>query len=134
MCIQKQGKLLGWLTLLFSLSLHAEVKVLKNFTLIDGTGHQPVARAAMIIDNGRIRWIGPATQLATPPSAETVDLGGKYVMPGIIDLHTHIGNTVDLQQNAKFFSRENIEKDLNTYASYGVTTVLSMGTDQDLIF
>src|SRR5205085_68980 len=33
-----------------------------------------------------------------------------------------------------FFTRENVEKNLKTYASYGVTTVLSMGTDQDLIF
>jgi imidazolonepropionase-like amidohydrolase len=134
MRVQKAGKALSWLILLFAVSLHAEVKVLKNFTLIDGTGHQPVARAAMIVDSGRIRWIGSVGQLKSPASAETIDLTGKYVMPGIIDLHTHIGNTVDLQQSAKFFTRENIEKDLNTYASYGVTTVLSMGTDQDLIF
>src|SRR5262249_44013894 len=36
--------------------------------------------------------------------------------------------------NPKFFTRENVEKNLRTYASYGVTTVLTMGTDQDLIF
>jgi hypothetical protein len=39
-----------------------------------------------------------------------------------------------LTQDAKFFTRENLEKNLKTYASYGVTTVLSMGTDQDEIF
>ena len=56
-------------------------------------------------------------------------------MPGIINLHGHIGNTVDLaRKDPKFYTRENIEKNLRTYASYGVTTVLSLGTDQDLIF
>ena len=124
----------GWLALLLAGSLHSEVKVLKNFTLIDGSGRPPMGSYSMIIDNGRIRWVGPVGQLNAPGSAEVVDLAGKCVMPGIINLHGHIGNTVDLKQDASFFTRENIEKNLNTYASYGVTTVLSMGTDQDLIF
>src|ERR1041385_5130149 len=124
----------GWLALLLAGSLHSEVKVLKNFTLIDGSGRPPMGSYSMIIDHGRVRWVGPVGQLKAPGSAEVVDLAGKYVMPGIINLHGHIGNTVDLKQDASFFTRENIEKNLNTYASYGVTTVLSMGTDQDLIF
>ncbi len=56
------------------------------------------------------------------------------MMPGIINLHVHLGATVGLDQNEKFFTPENVEKDLKTYASYGVTTVLSMGTDKDSIF
>src|SRR5260221_480725 len=119
---------------LLSAALHGEVKVLKNFTLIDGSGQPPLKDAALIIDNGRILWVGPATQLKAPASAETIDLKGKYVMPGIINLHGHIGNTVGLKQDASFFTRESIESNLKTYAKYGVTTVLSMGTDQDLIF
>jgi imidazolonepropionase-like amidohydrolase len=129
-----RNSVLTCLLLLFATSLVAEVKVLKNFTLIDGTGHDPVAHAAMIVDNGRIVWVGPVAQLKTPPSAQVVDLQGKYVMPGIIDLHVHLGATIGLDQNEKFFTPENVEKDLKTYASYGVTTVLSMGTDKDSIF
>jgi imidazolonepropionase-like amidohydrolase len=114
--------------------LVAEVKVLKNFTLIDGAGRAPVTHAAMILDNGRVEWVGPAAKLKVPASAQVIDLQGKYVMPGILNLHVHLGNTIGLDQNAKFFTPENVEKDLKTYASYGVTTVLSMGTDQDSIF
>lgn len=124
-----------WLTaLLFAQALRGEVKVFDNFTMLDGTGRPAVAGVSMIVDNGRIRWVGPKTQLRTPAGAETIPLAGKFAMPGIINLHGHIGNTVDLTQDARFFTRENIEKNLSTYASYGVTTVLSMGTDQDLIF
>jgi imidazolonepropionase-like amidohydrolase len=115
-------------------ALQAEVKVLKNFTLIDGTGKPPVAGSAMIVDNGRITWIGPVAALKTPAGAEIVDLPGKFVMPGIINLHGHIGNTVDLTQDAKFYSRKSIEDNLHLYATYGVTAVQSMGTDQDQIF
>jgi imidazolonepropionase-like amidohydrolase len=122
------------LLLLFATSLVAEVKVLKNFTLIDGAGHPPMAGAAMILNNGRITWVGPVAKLKSPPSAQVIDLQGKYVMPGLIDLHVHLGDVVGLDQNAKFFTPENVESDLATYASYGVTTVLSMGTDKDSIF
>src|ERR1022692_2319434 len=124
------------LALLIALLLpaNAEIKVLKNFTLIDGSGGPAVADAAMMIDNGRIVRIGSAQRLTQPDGAHVIDLAGKFVMPGIVNLHGHIGNTVDLTQDAKFYTRESIEQNLKTYASYGVTTVLSMGTDQDLIF
>src|SRR6266850_4061428 len=120
--------------LLLSSSLNAEVKVLKNFTLIDGTGRSPVAESAMIVTDGRITWIGRAAALKAPGGAEIVDLTGKFVMPGIINLHGHIGNTVDLTQDGKFYTRKSIEENLHTYATYGVTAVQSMGTDQDLIY
>lgn len=126
--------LLALVAILASTCLHAEVRVFKNFTLIDGKGGAPLKNAAMLVDNGRIEWVGPAAQLKGPASAESVDCSGKYIMPGIINLHGHIGNTVGLKQDATFFTRENVEKNLKTYATYGVTTVLSMGTDQDLIF
>src|SRR5271170_3881336 len=118
---------------LVPVSLRAELKVLKNFTLIDGNGGPPASGMALIIDNGRIQWVGPAAQLRAPKSAEVIDLSGKYVMPGIIDLHVHLGATVDLDQRADLLTEANTEKDLKTYASYGVTAVLSMGTDKDLV-
>jgi imidazolonepropionase-like amidohydrolase len=122
------------LSVIFSCSLQGEVRVLKNFTLIDGTGRPAAADSAMIIDNGRVRWVGPASQLKAPAGAETVNLSGKYVMPGIVALHVHLGNAVGLEQDPKFYTRESVEHDLKTYASYGVTTVLSLGLDKDLIF
>jgi imidazolonepropionase-like amidohydrolase len=111
-----------------------DARVLRNFTLIDGTLRAPVAGAAMLIEQGRLTWVGPAADLKTPDGAAETDLAGAYVMPGIVNLHGHVGNTVDLTQDAKNYTRESIEKDLRTYAAYGVTTVLSMGTDQDTIF
>src|SRR5260370_13002511 len=83
-------------------ALHGEVKVLKNFTLIDGSGRPPVKDSALIVDNGRIQWVGPATQLKTPASAETIDLKGKWVMPGLMNLLGLIGHTVGLTHAANF--------------------------------
>jgi len=109
-------------------------QLLTNFTLIDGTGRAAQPGSAMVIGpDGRIAWVGPAAEARPPQGARTVDLAGKYVMPGLIDLHVHLGNVVDLKQDYRNYTRESVEKDLKQYAAYGVTTVLSMGTDNDLI-
>ena len=84
---------------------------------------------------GRARyWVGPQAQLKAPAGAQVTHLAGKFVMPGIINLHGHLGNTLDLAQDPKNFTPENVEKQLKLYASYGVTSVVSMGTDRDLVF
>lgn len=115
-------------------SLNAEVRVLRGFTLIDGTGAAAAPNSAMIIDAGRITWVGSVAKLKAPAGAEVVDLTGRFVMPGMIDLHGHIGLTSGMTLDTKSYSRQTVEHDLKTYASYGVTTMLSLGMDSDSIF
>ena len=84
------------LIVILAAPLAAEMKAFKGFTLIDGSGRAPVADAAMIVDNGRIQWVGQTAKLNAPAGAEMIDLSGKFVMPGIINLHCHLGNVVEL--------------------------------------
>src|ERR1700683_3097583 len=66
------------LSLLLCLSAAwAETTILQNFTLIDGANPQPLAKAAMVIVNGRIRWIGPAASLKPRPGSNVIKLDGK---------------------------------------------------------
>lgn len=120
--------------LLGGFSLRGEIQVLTNFTLWFGPIAHRERRHGCRCRPHRMAWVGAMAQLTAPPGAQTVDLSGKYVTPGIINLHRHLGNTVGLTQNAKFFTRENVAKNLALYASYGVTSMLSLCTDQDLIF
>ncbi|MET0497137.1 MAG: amidohydrolase family protein [Steroidobacteraceae bacterium] len=113
---------------------HAATTVLKDFTLIDGTGRAPVPNSALIIDEDRIAWVGPLASLKTPPGATVVELGKKFVMPGLIDNHIHLGLVHDVAQDIKFYSRALVEEQLRTYAAYGVTAVQVLGTDTDEIF
>jgi imidazolonepropionase len=54
-----------------------------------GTGPLGVlADAALVVDARRIVWVGPAA--AAPPADERVDLGGRVVLPGFVDSHTHL--------------------------------------------
>ncbi len=73
-----------------------EVKVLENFTLIDGSGGSPVRDAALVVVDGRIEYAGPKARMKAPVGAQRINLGGKYVIPGIINLHGHIGNVREL--------------------------------------
>lgn len=110
----------------------AETVLYRNFTLIDGRGDAPRPNSSMLVADGRIVWVGPAADAESAPAS--VDLTGKYVIPGLIDTHVHIGNVHDLTQDEKFYTVENVESDLHTYAEYGFTGVAVMGTDKDSIF
>ncbi len=120
------------LLLLSALSMQAEVLLLRNFTLIDGNGGKPQAMASMLVTDGRITAIG--RNLKAPQGAKEIDLTGKFIIPGIIAGHSHLGNTKGFVQDPKNFTRENAEAQLKNFASYGVTTVFSMGTDQSPVW
>lgn len=68
----------------------ARALVLDNVRIIDGTGAAPVDKGRIVIERDRIVRIGPASGVAAPAGAETIDLTGRTVMPGLIDLHFHI--------------------------------------------
>lgn len=126
-----------WVAAIFALAAThalAEVRLFENCTLIDGTGRPPVEAAALLVRDGKIEYAGPKSGLRAPSGAERLDLAGRYVMPGLIDLHVHLGNVKGLVQDPKFFTRENLEQQLRTYAWYGVTAVVSMGSDADLVY
>src|SRR5262245_50280839 len=97
-------------------SASAQITVLKNATLIDGTGSAPQAGVTIVIENGRILDMGP--QVSVPNGANVTDLSGRFVTPGIINGHGHVGPAPR-------------EPQLRQYALYGVTTTTSMYYDQD---
>jgi imidazolonepropionase-like amidohydrolase len=124
----------GLLALLaIAVPAQAETTVLKNVTVIDGTGAAPQANSAIVMTDGKIAWVGPVSQLKAPAGATVKDLAGKFVMPGIIDAHVHIGMMHDLTQDEKYETPENVRADLKQYAAYGVTSVEVLGTDKDFV-
>lgn len=59
----------------------------------NGTPYGTVLDAAITIADGRVTWVGPAGQLPAPlrdASGQTVDGGGGWITPGLIDCHTHL--------------------------------------------
>jgi imidazolonepropionase-like amidohydrolase len=97
--------------------------------VIDGTDRAPIDNATILVRGGKIVAVGPAAGVTIPAGAQRVPLAGKTVIPGLVNAHGHVGNTEGLEQG--HYSAENVLRDLRTYASDGVTTVFSLGDDQD---
>ena len=66
----------------------SDIKAIKAGRLIDGTGGAPVENVTVIIENKKIKDVGPNIQI--PPGTETIDATGKTVMPGLINAHMHL--------------------------------------------
>ncbi len=60
-----------------------------NGRVIAATGNQPIEPGVVIVDGGRIEFVGPPEEISIPADIEYIDASGKTVMPGIIDSHLH---------------------------------------------
>ena len=60
-----------------------------HLATMDGPGLGIIEDGAVAAKDGRIAWVGPRTELPGP-AAETVDCNGAWVLPGLIDCHTHL--------------------------------------------
>src|SRR5207244_9955507 len=65
------------------------VRALRCGTRCDGTGAAPIRDALVVVTDGRITSVGPAGSRADATGMETLDLSGRFVMPGLIDCHSH---------------------------------------------
>ncbi len=67
------------------------ITLIRNGTLIDGTGGPPLPDAGVLIKKKHIQAVGPADSLSANDSpASEIDAGGGYILPGLIDTHVHL--------------------------------------------
>jgi imidazolonepropionase-like amidohydrolase len=103
-------------------------------TLFDGTGAPPIPNAVLVVRDGRIVSVGPAGQVTIPEDAERVDVSGRFIIPGLVNAHGHIGSADGLQTGAAVNTDDNVQRQLALSARYGVTTVVSLGDDREAGF
>ncbi|MGH7032731.1 MAG: amidohydrolase family protein, partial [Stellaceae bacterium] len=103
--------------------------VIRNGTLIDGSGAAPQKNDALVIEGNRIRSIG-----ALPPELRlederiaVIDAAGKWIMPGLIDAHVHLSYGYP-KLPGEGMGRGNLRPELNTLkAARGAQTALRAG-------
>jgi imidazolonepropionase-like amidohydrolase len=109
--------------------------VYEGARLIDGNGGAAIDNSVFVVADGRFTQVGRSGELRAPADATLVDLSGKNVMPALVDAHAHLGYRQGTTFSADNFTRENILGQLNRFAYWGVSGVLSTGTDiGDIIF
>src|SRR5271154_6967568 len=107
--------------------------LLHDVRLIDGTGAPPQEHVSLLLRNGWIEKIGE--MMIVPKGVQVRELSGKTVMPGLISAHSHLGLIVDdAESSATGYTRENVTAQLKQFERYGVTTIMSLGLNRDLVY
>ena len=108
--------------------------VLNHVRIIDGTGHAPLEDGAIVIRGKEILAVGPSRIARKYRKAEILDRKGMTIMPGIINAHGHLSLIQDGRNKATAFTAAGVIAELRQYESYGVTTMLSLGLNRDLLY
>lgn len=102
--------------------------------LIEGArvfdGERDLGIVSMLIRDGRIEAIGPGVE-PVAADARRVDYGGRYLIPGLVSNHAHVANTEGTEHGDRFYTRENVIRDLRRFQALGVTTVTALGLNGD---
>lgn len=109
--------------------------ILRGVTLIDGNGGPPLSNATVVVEGTRITRVGVGT-VSEPAGAQAIDGRGKFLIPGLIDVHVHLrggsgnGNTQPMtpQQEQTGLSA------LHSFLYCGVTTIFDAGNQSSFIF
>ncbi len=109
----------------------AQTILLHDVRVIDGNGGPPAEHADILIRGERIARIAPRIPAA---GATVVDLRGMTAMPGLISYHSHLGMVDGTAAGGRNATRENILRQLRQYEVFGVTTVTSLGLNQDSFY
>lgn len=92
--------------------------VLKGATVIDGTGSGPVFGATIAIAGNQIVYVGDSVNAPVSPLAKVVNLTGRWVVPGFVDMHAHLPR------------KKTIESYLSKLIAFGTTTLRAPSNPQ----
>jgi imidazolonepropionase-like amidohydrolase len=108
-------------------SNNAVVIILEGATLIDGTGALPRHNTTIVIDGTEIVYVSNNTSannydIHSFATRNVIDLTGKYIIPGLFDMHAHVAN---VRKNT--YNQNESEYMLRMLLTHGVTTIRNPG-------
>jgi hypothetical protein len=104
-------------------SVGEPVIALTHVTVIDGTGSAPTPDETIIIRDGKIAQVGPASSVEAPTGARVMALSGSTVIPGLVGMHDHLFYTAaGGRETSLAFTGPRL------YLGSGVTTIRTTGS------
>jgi len=111
--------------------------VLRNGRIFDGTG-APAREGTLVIERNKVVKILPPGSSDWPKDARVIDASGKTILPGLIDLHTHLTyplnqEDIGVAMNDADATLRAVEK-LRYFIESGITSVRDVGSKGDVPF
>jgi imidazolonepropionase-like amidohydrolase len=105
--------------------------VLSGGMIIDGTGSPARSNPGVLLEHGRIKSIGPSE---VPRDALVIDASGKWILPGMFDMHAHITFHWPSGAHAEddLINATRAERFLERYQSIGVTSVRDVASKHQI--
>lgn len=88
--------------------------LLQNARIISMKGDEIIEKGDVLIENARIKQVGPAGSINADASVQRMDLSGKTLLPGFVDTHAHMWPTWGIHKSQVWMYASNL--------AYGVTT------------
>jgi Tol biopolymer transport system component len=94
-----------------------EMIALKNANIITMRNNEIIESGTVLIKNGRLTYVGESEKVTIPKGTKVIDMKGKYIIPGLIDMHSHLGilSPPDLRPQQSWQQLINF--------AYGITTI-----------
>lgn len=130
-------KLFGWLAAaVVALALGraaAEPVLLTADAVLDVDEGRLLRGAAVLVEDGTITTVAPLAAITVPQGTRTIDLSGHTLLPGFIDMHTHLTGDADVQGYDRLGVTDGAEvvtalKNAKTTLDIGFTTVRNVGS------
>jgi len=100
---------------------HPATIAITHVTVIDATGAPPQPNSTVLLDGPKIFALGPDATTEIPSGAQVIDATGKYLIPGLADMHIHLMGAGEPGGSREFI--------LPLLIANGITTVRDMGGD-----
>ena len=121
-----------------SLAQPAPVTALVGGRIVDLNGKPTIADGVVLIEQGRIKSIGPASSIEVPANAQVIPMNGRWLIPGLMNMHVHLGLNLpgaariqnETPEAMALRMMENAQKALQS----GVTTVRLVGENAGVDF
>jgi Tol biopolymer transport system component/imidazolonepropionase-like amidohydrolase len=104
-----------------------QVVAFRNGRILTMRGDEVIADGTVLVRDDRIAEVGPAAQVAIPEGARVIDLGGRTIAPGIVDVHAHANH---------FHNGPTPQANWSYYANlaYGITTMHDPSANTQEVF
>ncbi|HEY0340154.1 MAG TPA: amidohydrolase family protein [Steroidobacteraceae bacterium] len=117
-----------------------QTKAIVGATVVDVTNGHSIPNAVLIIDGERIAAVGPASTVSIPAGAEVIHEDGKWLLPGLMNMHVHLGLKLPGAAGDSLTNETDVEEALRMAGNArlslmsGVTTLRLVGEDHGTDF